>query len=95
MKDMMHRAVYKRLFQFICVLDVVIPAKSNPKREGKMKRSEIKQCQEYPCADCEDIIEIGSGEGLCNYCDHLDRKFIVPLFEVYPYCPKARDGRTQ
>jgi len=48
-------------------------------------------CQSYPCGDCEDCIAIGDGEGLCDYCDHTDRKFIVPLFAMYPYCPKRKD----
>lgn len=47
--------------------------------------------QKYPCADCPDCIAIGNGEGLCDYWDDLNKKFVVDLFDVYPYCPKPEE----
>jgi len=44
--------------------------------------------QKYPCADCHHCIPIGDSEGLCDYKFSIKKKFIVNLFEVYPYCPK-------
>ena len=51
----------------------------------------MKFCQDYPCADCKDVVPIGDREGLCDYCDQVFRKFVVDLFAVYPQCPKKKD----
>lgn len=48
--------------------------------------------QSYPCAECNVCIPIGGGEGLCDYCDHIDRKFIVDLFDIAAFCPKEKDA---
>lgn len=49
--------------------------------------------QEYPCADCEDVIHIGDGEGLCDWGDPDPKKtrlVVVNLFDVHPLCPKPK-----
>lgn len=46
--------------------------------------------QDYPCAECSDCIPIGDGEGLCDYWDDINKKFIVDLFDVYSDCPKPK-----
>jgi hypothetical protein len=43
-----------------------------------------------PCADCEDCIPIGDGDGLCDYFDDIKKKKIVELFDIEAECPKRR-----
>lgn len=49
--------------------------------------------QSYPCADCNDCIHIGDGEGLCDFNRKIKDKFVVDLFDVYPECPKPKRTR--
>jgi len=51
--------------------------------------------QKYPCADCDDCIPIGKGEGLCDYSNEYNKKFIVDLFDVCSECPKPTRRKKQ
>ena len=46
--------------------------------------------QDYPCAECPNVIAIGDGKGLCDYSDSVGEKFTIDLFAVFPYCPKPK-----
>jgi len=43
--------------------------------------------RKIPCADCEFVIPIGEGDGICDHPQRSEKVKVVKLFEINPGCP--------
>jgi len=59
------------------------------------KNKIILQVPQKPCAECDDCIPIGNGEGLCDYPRKIDDKKIVDLFDIESDCPKMKTQKEK